>query len=178
MSVDTADLLMKAGKEHWCRKRPELVTAKGKTAIQTYWLQSPGDTDVEEPISDNPDNSTRQKEVDLANVEDSLSPKVKRLVEWNVEILKKLLQEIVAKRDAFGKKRTNEAQIAKLEVAYTKKQYLIDEVKEIISLPKFDVRAHKKKAEKAELSPQVVEQLKLYVSAIAAMHRYVSASAS
>jgi hypothetical protein len=172
MSSETAELLMKAGKEHWCRKRPELVTAKGKTAIQTYWLQSHGDAAQDEPV-DSAESKAYNRNISLDELEDSLPPKVKRLVGWNVEILKKLLLQIVAKRDASGKKRNNDALLARMEVAYGKKQYLVDEVKEIISLPKFDVRAHRKKAEKGELSTEVVEQLKLYVSAIAAMHRYV-----
>jgi hypothetical protein len=162
---------MKAGKEHWCRKRPDLVTAKGLLAIQTYWLQSPGDaTPLEEP-AEIVGNKVYSKNIPLGDLEDSLPPKVKRLVGWNVEILKKLLQQIVAKREAAGKKRNHDAQLARLEVMYSKKRNLLEEMKEIIPLPKFDVRAHKKKVQLADLSPEVVQQLKLFVSAIAAMHR-------
>lgn len=169
MSAETADQLIKIGKEHWCRKRPELVTAKGKTTIQTYWLQSPGDSVHDEELL-NPETKAFHKDLPLDDLEDALPPKVKRLVGWNVEILKKLLQQIVAKREASGKKRAD-AQITKIEALFAKKHYLLDEVTEIIPLPKFDVRAHRKKAEKTELDPVVVDQLKLYVSAVAAMHQ-------
>jgi len=38
ISQQTADLLTLAGKSDWFVPREELVTAKGKDAIQTYWL--------------------------------------------------------------------------------------------------------------------------------------------
>jgi len=42
LSQATADLLISAGKSHWIQKRADLVTAKGKGVMQTYWL-----TDIE-----------------------------------------------------------------------------------------------------------------------------------
>ena len=42
ISQDTADLLVEAGKTHWFTKRDELVKAKGKGELQTYWLVSAG----------------------------------------------------------------------------------------------------------------------------------------
>ena len=39
LSQATADLLILAGKAHWLEERPDLVHAKGKGALQTYWLR-------------------------------------------------------------------------------------------------------------------------------------------
>lgn len=174
LSSDTADLLMAAGKEHWLKKRAELVSGKGKGSMQTYWLQSPGEINTENDAEEATLLSKIvNKNISLDDLEDALPPKVKRLVSWNVEILKKLLQQIVAKKNCSGNKRNYDAQLSKLEAAYSKRQYILDEVTEIIALPKFDVKAHKTKAKtgKGDLPEKVVDQLKLYVSAIAAMHR-------
>jgi class 3 adenylate cyclase len=38
MSQQTADLVLEAGKERWIKAREELVSAKGKGMLQTYWL--------------------------------------------------------------------------------------------------------------------------------------------
>ena len=40
VSEETADLLAAAGKSHWLNKRDQLVTAKGKGKLQTYWLMT------------------------------------------------------------------------------------------------------------------------------------------
>lgn len=39
ISETTAKLLRKAGKEDWIRQREEVVEAKGKGSLQTYWLE-------------------------------------------------------------------------------------------------------------------------------------------
>ena len=40
VSASTADLLMKAGKTYWVKAREDLVHAKGKGKVQTYWVVS------------------------------------------------------------------------------------------------------------------------------------------
>ena len=37
ISQETADLLREAGKGHWIEERKDIVVAKGKGALQTYW---------------------------------------------------------------------------------------------------------------------------------------------
>ena len=39
ISVETADRLIAAGKEHWVTLREDKVVAKGKGELQTYWLK-------------------------------------------------------------------------------------------------------------------------------------------
>ena len=38
VSESTAELLIDGGKSHWLTKRPDLVKAKGKGDLQTYWV--------------------------------------------------------------------------------------------------------------------------------------------
>lgn len=39
-SEETADLLIEAGKQHWVQKREDIVHAKGKGTLSTYWSES------------------------------------------------------------------------------------------------------------------------------------------
>ena len=41
ISQTTADLIIAAGKESWLQKRTDLVKAKGKGLLQTYFLEPP-----------------------------------------------------------------------------------------------------------------------------------------
>lgn len=173
LSSDTAKLLIDAGKEHWIKKREDLVTAKGKGALQTYWLVTPGLLEGMNNDAANPESAHRVG-LDLNQLEASLPPKIQRLVMWNVEILKRLLQQIIAKRNAMpsgGPK--YEIQLTKLEESMDKRKQLIEEVTEIIALPKFDPSAHKNQADpsKVTIPEEVLKELKLYVCSIASMHR-------
>lgn len=38
VSQATADLLEQAGKKAWLNRREDLIVAKGKGSMQTYWL--------------------------------------------------------------------------------------------------------------------------------------------
>jgi class 3 adenylate cyclase len=38
ISGETADLLIEADKENWITPREDVIVAKGKGALQTYWL--------------------------------------------------------------------------------------------------------------------------------------------
>ena len=38
LSAKTAELLIQGGKSHWIQPRKELVKAKGKGEMQTYWV--------------------------------------------------------------------------------------------------------------------------------------------
>mmetsp|Transcript_42749 Transcript_42749/g.103157 ORF Transcript_42749/g.103157 Transcript_42749/m.103157 type:complete len:865 (+) Transcript_42749:140-2734(+) len=190
MSSVTAQQLVDCGKEHWVKKRAEVVTAKGKGEMQTYWLVKPGDTDnfesqdrAEEMAAkvrdDGPEHLASATVVanstNIEEIEASLPPKIMRLVGWNVEILKKSLQAIVAKRNATNTKRNYDAQVAKREAELVKKKLLLGEVCEVISLPKFDAKAHKNQEppNKIVIPDEVVKELRLFVSSLAASHRDV-----
>lgn len=83
--------------------------------------------------------------------------KESRLVDWNVEILGKLLKHVIARRNALG--RGPFAEEVKLDLP--EGRTVLEEVREIITLPKFDASAAKKQEDpdKMELHPAVKEQV-------------------
>jgi hypothetical protein len=181
MSSDTAGLLIEAGKDNWIRKRPDIVNAKGKGEMQTYWLQDKDDVvtgnengNGHDEINPTICSSAKVGNQTVEQIEDSLPPKIKRLVSWNVEILKKLLMQIAVKRNEMGGTKKNyDLQLTTLESEVGRGTGVLAEVVEMIELPKFEQKANKKEENptNVELSPEVVDQLRLYVASIAAMHR-------
>jgi class 3 adenylate cyclase len=179
MSSDTAELLKEAGKESWLRKRPDAVTAKGKLPMNTWWLINPNDKNEEEEEKKESEDDRiavlGQKMKHLSNEQlfESLPPKIQRLVAWNVEILKKLLQQLIAKRNDLPNGKNYDAVLTKKEDELRRRTNCLDEVTEIIHLPKFNARAHRNRGNlsKIEIPEVVMEQLKRYVAAVAAMHR-------
>ena len=85
ISKETADLLAQAGKESWTSKRAEIVEAKGKGMVQTYWLTHPeaGSTsqwtkDAATPALVSPDMDSFKES--SRNILPENDPKVQRLV--------------------------------------------------------------------------------------------------
>jgi class 3 adenylate cyclase len=176
LSSETAELLIEAGKANWVQRRADLVSAKGKGKIQTYWLHNPHDV-IEEDI-DKKDgtssltiaNRSTLDGVALETLEKSLPPKILRLVRWNVEILKKLLQSVIAKRQGQATPKKWGSNIEKRERELTRNKQCLEEVAEIIALPKYDLKAYVD-ASKVEIPTEVVNALRHFVCMIASMHQ-------
>jgi 3'5'-cyclic nucleotide phosphodiesterase len=155
-----------------------VVNAKGKGEMQTYWLaisrvrkaRSSGDrsssAQSSERLSDEP--------LFLENDHNSLNPnqvldsKVGRLVEWNVDVLLRLLKGIVARRLSCSKSnsstdRPNEHRFASNVITRP-----LDEVQEVITLPSFD---EVKALDDIFISDEVVQQLRSFVTNVAMMYR-------
>lgn len=108
-----------------------------------------------------------------------LSKKAERLVDWNVDILSRLLKQIVARRESDGGKTLSGKKLDPVERemrSHEGEGTILDEVAEIIQLPKYDKEAARRKKE--QISPQsiklpseVTSQLRTYVSTIASMYR-------
>jgi hypothetical protein len=58
VSEATANLLIEAGKQTWVTARDELVTAKGKGDMQTYWLEANSGSVVTLSTNYSDDNDT------------------------------------------------------------------------------------------------------------------------
>jgi hypothetical protein len=100
-SQKTADLLIAANKHHWIEKRADLVEAKGKGMLQTYWVEPPTSrsrTDDNESTH----FSESMTDVDAAHVLESedfaSAARLERLIDWNVDAFSGLLKRIVARR--------------------------------------------------------------------------------
>jgi hypothetical protein len=131
--------------------------------MQTYWCEpsshakSVGTTDTDGMGCMNPE---------------AMDEKTQRLVDWNVEVLAKLIREIIARRNAkkAGKK-TTLVSIDSLvgDDPKTPMTTPLAEVKEIIELPEFDACLIGN-ANLLELDPNVMTQLHNYVAMIAATY--------
>jgi hypothetical protein len=195
VSQSTAQLLIAADKENWIQPRDDVVHAKGKGAIQTYWVltrrQSPSvegqsehrpkfvqvtlstqesTTDVDSVGSENGSEWGDDEElsktttaVDLPNV--SLKGQYDRLIDWQVDIMLKLLKQIVAVRDYSTLPLLSPKVVARDCI-------VLEEVSESIELPKFDPKAAKLRARPSlvEVPEQVVTELREYVRMV--MDRY------
>lgn len=87
-----------------------------------------------------------------------------RLIDWNADVLLKLLKQVVAKREAAGKAGWDDDPVIET------KQNIAEERVDVIILPPFDKEAHKH-PKSIDVAPQVAQQLKEYVSALAQAYR-------
>jgi hypothetical protein len=93
---------------------------------------------------------------------DMLPKHKQRLVDWNVEMLLRLLRQIVATRVAAGNSSGGEIPVLDLDSEKTP----IDEVSEIVAFAEFDASCvtSERDADSVELSVAVVSQLRDYVT--------------
>lgn len=193
--METAELLQHSAKGHWLKRREQQVEAKGKGKLQTYWLllkddasgcglsvgdlsgsdgegsDGPNDNQAATPI---PQEITRGNNLKAQCADDvELPPKIERLVKWNVDVLTRLLKQVVAKRNAMGVGRNLDMALTQKEGEIRKKFMVLDEVVETISLPGFDHHIYRSQEDpnSIELPSEVVEQMRLYVTMIAVMYR-------
>jgi len=186
ISQTTADLLVEAGKEAWIRPRDELVSIKGKGQIQTYWVNlkmgpansgsSTNGTDPEssERSSNGEDGDSKgygqsgMSRPQMTSLMLSQNRRTKRLVDWQTDILARLLKPIVAQRD----RKANAEFLSDPSNVLEKGDCVLDEVAESLVLPKFDPHAAKAQSgtAAADLSPAVMSQLRDFVETIAARY--------
>lgn len=161
LSQETADLLTQAGHHHWIDARADKVVAKGKGTLQTYWL-----------VTTAPDlsGSSKTKSVRVLTPAEAPETRHQRLVDWNVDILKKVLLGVVGRRKALGTKPDPLKHLQQLEREVDSHRTTLKEVKEIVSLPRFNPDAAKL-AREVSLNDKVQHQLHQYVTALSSMYR-------
>jgi len=184
VSAETAGLLMTAGKTHWIKEREDTVEAKGKGELKTFWLDlrsqsspsahSGGSSSGDDMSNAEGDKSSAPVETLTAGVvtsnddaiRNAIAAKTTRLIEWNVDVLARLLKEIKVRRKAQG---TDKIKFKDPEDVFEGGAKIINEVKEIIKLPRYE--GSLKDAKSVELDYDIVEQLRDYVSTIASLYR-------
>lgn len=150
--------------------------------LQTYWLVSTGDTPsrssgsgqgesarlIKELVTDDWDD---QGVMDDAKVLKLMSEKTDRLVNWNVEVLSNPLKQIAAHREQENQQFKTPAENLRLSDQYLGANTL-DEVKEIIALPKFDPKASHvdQDTDSVELDAKVTSQLRDFVQTVASLY--------
>jgi hypothetical protein len=109
--------------------------------------------------------------------ENKLSDHSRRQVNYNVEVLHRMLQKVVAMRDtsynplALKLNKQHMDGFRALSIKTTKPgQIVLDEVKETVQLPK-EALKYKQDPDKVVLSPEVSSQLRDFVTTIASLYR-------
>ena len=199
LSESTAKLLRQAGKSKWLSMRPNRVTAKGKGSLQTYWLNVRGsggsatssttggfssgnesdlDSDFEDyhhkqsssfaVISSEKQNRESLSRRGTSKISDS---KLERLIAWNVDILHRLLKQIVARRQCLVNVDPKRKADADESIYMNRQGTFLEEVKETITLPSFDYSERAAAdAEHIELDQIIYEQLQDFVRSVANMY--------
>jgi class 3 adenylate cyclase len=191
-SQSTADLLIAAGRSHWICPRDEIVRAKGKGEVQTFWIDLKQKSN--DPFAESFNNSRRTITSsardfigmsgrslvwgDSSNFIELPEPverhKHQRLIDWNSELLGKLLKQLVARRQRWDPSRLSILQPSASSFRMKGMTNPIHEVTEKIEIPQFDAKAINRMAadtETIELSATVTAQLKSYVAMIACMYQ-------
>ncbi|KAL7569519.1 hypothetical protein ACA910_013893 [Epithemia clementina (nom. ined.)] len=135
VSQKTADLLRDAGKGEWLTARSDIVEAKGKGRLQTYWVE-PGTgyavshsrttgtedqtaeaSDSQHPLNNNADgDGPGNGALAFANITNATTPtavasaesvKTERLVNWNSKLLEDLIRKLVARRQTISNEKSS-----------------------------------------------------------------------
>lgn len=138
---------------------------------RSFGILSPG---ILSPRTISPRTRNQRTRSQFLQIEQLLSPKSRRLCQWNVDILLRQLKQIVAFRNSSERK-TNAVcnTLTTKENEISKHRSALDEVVEIIPLPGFDAEAYSRKLDPdhVELPDEVVDQVRLFVASIALMYR-------
>jgi hypothetical protein len=96
ISQTTADLICAAGKAHWIKPREDLVQAKGKGMMKTYWLNNASTRKGTSVVSSEGEAASPAVSVSIFRNPVKNCAKEERLVEWIVEVLVEHMKKIVS----------------------------------------------------------------------------------
>ena len=183
MSQEYVDLLRDAGKDHWVNSRDDSVVAKGKGILNTYWLETEaldlgcarsvcsGVTDDSSGSPTGHFNDSRNGVSEKPTKKRYLKGKHKTLVDWNTNIMKSVLGDVEARRQAGSVVPDSPQLIYYLERQSLAHRTSLDQVKEIVCIPEFNADATKNQEhDKVVLGDNVLEQLHSYIGAISEMY--------
>lgn len=177
VSEQTQQLLVAAGKQHWLKPRADAVEAKGKGTLRTFWCEpqtkdrsSATGSSVSGGESLGSDDKASPRNVISASrlsrpALDS-SEKQIRLVNWISDMLHEHIRKVVALRRPRCKS-------FKTTYMPASGQNSLDEVAEVIYLPRYNERKHAEALDANDITigDDVLSQLKEYIGAIANMYR-------
>ncbi|KAG7371467.1 adenylate cyclase [Nitzschia inconspicua] len=169
VSEETAALLRAAGKESWVELRKDTVQAKGKGELRTYWLKNASDL---QSTIEFPQDSGQTESKDCLE-QDLLRQKHERLVKWISEILTSFLKQIIAKRKKLEEVNGVSVIMPTTAIGWNHslcKGGVLEEVQDVVKLPKFDPRTCVAKDELEDLHPVIATELHKYVSSIESMY--------
>jgi hypothetical protein len=178
ISQETANHIINGGKSAWIKTREELVSIKGKGDMQTYWLDFGVGSDhkatMEESLLSESEIKAAMDDRTLGldsaesvtGMTGTTTPhatvKTQRLIEWNVDVLMKLLQKIVAMKDRGVVFKRTPKSCDSFRITSSPGATILDEVQEIISLPDKAAR-YRQDPSTVQLDPIVVTQVRTYM---------------
>lgn len=172
LSKETAECLIKAGRGSWLIKRSDLVEAKGKGKMETYWIN----TSRSATGGNHSDMASFSAESSAAasSEGDVMNDRTHRLIDWNVQILRRYVVQIIRRRLTTTKMQSSVESIILSGEKYSNIDFL-KEVKEIIQLPEFTREAFQADEQQVDdidaLDEACILELRDYVTCIASMYR-------
>eukprot|EP00980_Cylindrotheca_fusiformis_P003086 scaffold719_cov117-Cylindrotheca_fusiformis.AAC.6 len=181
VSQVTAELLTEAGFASWIIPRSMKMFVKGKGEMQTYWMRKSdrpikpraadlesGMGTLEEEAETEESSRTVGQESEILGIEEM--NKTERVVEWNVEVLVSLLEQIVGSRGGV----TNQIQtLSSAEKSIgTGGRTVLQEFTPIIPLKRFDTEEleRRRRTITVDIGEDAKSQLRRYISKISGMY--------
>jgi hypothetical protein len=158
LSTETANLLIDAGKAHWIEPREDLVEAKGKGTMQTYWLKLESKAGAEPTVG-------AEFNLDVS-VRETYETK-ERLIDWNLKTMLSLVERIIASR---GKRRLSRIERDPDLSLRPKNWKVMEEVQEVVEFARFDSQAVLRAEKKADIPPLVRSELRDYIAQISSLY--------
>ena len=192
VSQECADELIKFNKDSWVVPRKEQVHAKGKGILRTFWLRihdDDVDSDSGETVSSDDTGSDHEQSNSMVKLDltapQTVQPtwtkdmesighdKTNRLITWHTETLKRLLERVVAQRDARSLYRDPDLDEGAIDKKLRSGGMVFDEVAEMINLPNYDQASAEafESLQLKELDREIVMQIREYVTAISKLYQ-------
>lgn len=200
---ETAEILKAGGKAHWVSPRKDKIQAKGKGELETFFIDIKKQSSGSQTSARSAASYEDSVQLDMPHLQKPLCnaagtdmtlqvnvpPQLKRRVHWNTDILIRMLQQIVARRDAetehqkaLGEKANsgrklldlNDAQFLDDVEGSANSTTAMEEVAEVITLPDYNPEAAKyeKNSWEVVLPPAVIKQLQEYVTVVASLYHH------
>jgi Adenylate and Guanylate cyclase catalytic domain len=148
ISPEIAKVLDESGKGHWITPRDTLVQAKGKGAIQTYWVEPAGK------------GSTSGTSHANSNCLDETA-----LIDWTTDLLCFLTKQ------AKGHYQSCDIAQPRVEVDFKDFGTLLEEVEEVIEIPPYNPEQKHSPHGVSELSDLEKKEIQAFVTAISRTYR-------
>lgn len=187
LSQQTADLIVQAGKHDWVVPRDNLVSAKGKGQLQTFWLvtssrksislhkpasmsalhmPTPPVRRLSIPPSDGSAEGSTVSPPPPPSLSDPQGCRLERLINFNTQVLQRLLKQIIAMREVGDS--PVESNSSSLQTVSPLGD-IVEGVQEAIAFPSEPTK-FLRDPNLIELTPNVKKQLRHYVTKIASMY--------
>jgi len=161
VSEQTACLVREAGHEDWIERREGKVNLKGKGTLQTFWLLHRKRKKTESPCKES--GSLDRMSAQAEEYQKRQDDKKEALIAWNSNALLRVIRQIVARRDTSNPPSTP-------PVGEVKGTNPLDEVVEIVELPRASKNGPRTDPSSIILEPKIQNLVREYVTFLADLY--------